>query len=371
MANAKHLEFIKKTLKTGDSSAWNAWRASNYRIDELHGYMSLVEVDLSSADLRGLWSFSHLDLADANLQNAKLQNTNFHSANLRRANLRGAELFNADLRRAVLDGADLSGADLRQANLGAASLIDVSLIGADLFNASLIGARLQRVNLEGANLSCCRVYGVSAWDLKLEKAIQSNLTITPPDKPTVTVDDLEVAQFIYLLLEREKLRSVIDTITSRAVLVLGRFTPERKTVLDAIAEELRKHHLLPIIFDFKGSAARDLTETIKILASISLFVIADVSNPKSSPLELQATVPDYQIPFVTIIQEGEEPFAMLDDLKKYDWVLKPVITYPSTEKLRKAFKKAILDRAWSKHQELQEQKSEKMKVQSVEDFLGN
>jgi hypothetical protein len=32
---------------------------------------------------------------------------------------------------------------------------------------------------------------------------------------------------------------------------------------------------------------------------------------------------------------------------------------------------AILDRAWSKHQELQEQKSEKMKVQSVEDFLGN
>jgi len=371
MANSKHLEFIKKALKTGDSSAWNTWRASKFRIDEVNGYMSLVNVDLSGADLQGFWSFSHLDLADVNFQNAKLQNTNFHSANLRRANLRGAELFNADLRRAVLDGADLSGADLRQVNLGAASLFDVNLSGADLFNAILIGAILQRANLKEANLSSCRVYGVSAWDLNLENAIQSDLLITPPGKPTVTVDDLEVAQFIYLLLEREKIRNVFDTITSRAVLVLGRFTSERKAVLDAIAEELRNYNLLPIIFDFEGSSARDLIETIKILAGMSLFVIADVSNPKSSPLELQATVPDYQIPFVTIIQEGEKPFSMLDDLKKYDWVLKPVLTYPSAEKLRKAFKKAILDRAWSKNQELREQKTEKLKVQSVEDFLSN
>jgi hypothetical protein len=103
---------------------------------------------------------------------------------------------------------------------------------------------------------------------------------------------------------------------------------------------------------------------------MSLFVIADVSNPKSSPLELQATVPDYQIPFVTIIQEGEAPFAMLDDLKKYDWVLQPVLTYSSPELLRKAFKKAILDRAWTKHHELKKQKADKMKTQSVEEFLG-
>jgi hypothetical protein len=155
------------------------------------------------------------------------------------------------------------------------------------------------------------------------------------------------------------------------VLILGRFTPERKAVLDVIAEELRTYRLLPIIFDFQGSTARDLTETIKILAGMSLFVIADVSNPKSSPLELQATVPDYQIPFVTIIQEGEQPFAMLDDLKKYDWVLKPVLTYPSAEKLRKAFRKAILDRALAKQRELQKQKTARMTIQSVEDFLEN
>ncbi len=104
---------------------------------------------------------------------------------------------------------------------------------------------------------------------------------------------------------------------------------------------------------------------------MSLFVIADVSNPKSSPLKLQATVPDYQVPFVTIIQEGGSPFAMLDGLNKYNWVLKPVLTYPSSQSLRKAFKKTILYRAWKKHYELQKQKAEKMKTQSVEDFLGD
>ncbi len=33
---------------------------------------------------------------------------------------------------------------------------------------------------------------------------------------------------------------MLSTITSKAVLILGRFSPERKAVLDAIADELRK-----------------------------------------------------------------------------------------------------------------------------------
>ena len=35
-------------------------------------------------------------------------------------------------------------------------------------------------------------------------------------------------------------------------------------------------------------------------------MIADVTDPKSSLFELQAAVPDYQIPFVPIIQKGEQ-----------------------------------------------------------------
>jgi hypothetical protein len=64
--------------------------------------------------------------------------------------------------------------------------------------------------------------------------------ITEPDEPLVTVDDLEVAQFVYLMLHNEKIRSVIDTITSKVVLILGRFTLDRKTVLERLRTELRR-----------------------------------------------------------------------------------------------------------------------------------
>ncbi len=197
---------------------------------------------------------------------------------------------------------------------------------------------------------------------------QTNLVITPEKESVVTVDDLEVAQFIYLLLNRQRLRNIIDTITSKVVLILGRFTPERKVVLDAMADEVRKYNLLPIIFDFERSTNRDFIETIKILAGLSLFVIVDITNPKSAPLELQATVPDYQIPFVPIIQRGEEPFSMFRDLPKYDWLLKPVMTYPSVETLLQHFKPAIIDRAIRKHKELQKQKLEQIDMLSIESF---
>jgi len=116
-------------------------------------------------------------------------------------------------------------------------------------------------------------------------------------------------------LDNKKIRDVINTLTSKSVLILGRFAlPERKAILDALRNKLREYDLLPIVFDFDRPTDKDFTETIKTLAGLCYFVIADITNPKSSPLELQATVPDYQIPFVPIIQEGEQPFAMMVDL---------------------------------------------------------
>jgi hypothetical protein len=85
--------------------------------------------------------------------------------------------------------------------------------------------------------------------LELEDASQSELVITPENEPTITIDNIEVAQFIYLLLNNEKIRGVIDTVARKVVLILGRFTPERKAVLDAIREELRKRDYLPVLFD--------------------------------------------------------------------------------------------------------------------------
>ena len=122
-------------------------------------------------------------------------------------------------------------------------------------------------------------------------------------------------------MHNEKIRNVVDTIGKKGVLILGRFTEERKLVLDAIRDRLRELGFVPMMFDFEKPLQRDFTETIRILARLSRFIIADITNPKPSPLELQATMPDYMIPFVPIIHENEEPFAMFRDLKqKYsDW----------------------------------------------------
>ncbi|MDE3091563.1 MAG: pentapeptide repeat-containing protein, partial [Chloroflexota bacterium] len=118
------------------------------------------------------------------------------------------------------------------------------------------------------------------------------------------------------------IRDVIDTIARKVVLILGRFTPERKTVLDAIREELRKRDYLPVLFDFDKPATRDITETMRTLAHLSRFIIADISDPSSIPLELQAVIPDLAVPVKPLLLSGQREFSMFVDLrKKYHWVL--------------------------------------------------
>jgi hypothetical protein len=86
---------------------------------------------------------------------------------------------------------------------------------ADLSGASLQGALLLDTDLTDADLIGCRGHGVSAWRVKLERAKQQSLIITDKNEPEITVDNIEVAQFIYLMLNNEKVRDVIDTITSK------------------------------------------------------------------------------------------------------------------------------------------------------------
>jgi uncharacterized protein YjbI with pentapeptide repeats len=375
MANDAHVAILKKGV-----DAWNAWRDENPDIrPDLKG-ADLRQADLRVANLRGAdlrvadlseaslsaAKLSGADLREANLSGADLSVAHLSAANLSEANLRetrfqGALLSGADLREANLRGADLRQADLRQANLGAATLHEADLfkadlsgailsgaklIAADLFKADLSGADLKRANLfaaslvntdlTGADLTGCYVYGVSAWSLKLdERTKQQNLIITNlvEGEPEITVDSLEVAQFIYLLLYNQKVRDVIDTITSKVVLILGRFTNERKAVLDALRAELRKRNYLPILFDFDVPATRDITETISLLARMARFVVADITDAKSIPQELSMVVPDLpSVPVQPLLLEGSAEYGMFEHFKRYPWVLE-TYSYPSSEHL--------------------------------------
>jgi hypothetical protein len=262
----------------------------------------------------------------------------------------------------ILSGADLRGANLSGANLRGADLRGADLSGADLRGADLREAQLVETNLVDAMLTGCAIYGISAWGAKLsEQTKQLGLIITPFDEAEVTVDDLEVAQFVYLLLHNEKIRHVIDTVGKKGVLLLGRFTEGRIAVLERLREELRKRGYLPIVFNFDKPETKDFTETVRLLAGLSKFVIADITNPKSAPLELQATVPEMMVPFRPIIEEGEKPFSMLQDLwiKHREWVFEPIY-YSSVDALIASLDEKIIRPAEARFVELLKRKADTM-----------
>jgi uncharacterized protein YjbI with pentapeptide repeats len=353
----------------GDANLGEANLSKAYFGEANLGGADLRRAVLREADLRGA-DIREADLHEADLSGANLIGADLWRADLNGANLRAADLIEADLSGANLGGADLSMADLLEANLKQpnlraadlreAGLIWVNLSAADLSEANLSaadlsGATLVGTHLRGADLTGCRIYGVSAWRLRLEVAKQQDLIITPEGKPEITVDNIEVAQFIFLLLQNKKIRDVIDTVGRKAVLILGRFTDERKAVLDALREELRKRDYLPILFDFDVPATRDITETVSLLARMARFIIADLTDPSSIPKELEAIVPSLAVPVQPLLEGASRPYAMFKDYWKYDWVL-PVYRYEGIDDLLAALADKVIAPAEAKVKALEDRK---------------
>jgi hypothetical protein len=301
MPNQEHLKLLEQ-----GRDVWNAWRKAHpetvpfLRGAQLDGYI------LSDYDL--------------------------HDAYLRRAHLKGARLDRCKLREANLSGAHLEGASLVAAEMAGVNLRAADMRGADLRDADLKSAILVDTDLRKSNLSGAHVYGISAWEVSLEGAQQQDLVVTRPGQPRVTTDDLEVAQFIYVLLNHQKLRNVFNTTTQRGVLILGRFGGGGIEVLRAVAAKLRDLGYLPIIFDFERPQQRTYTETVITLAGLCSFVIVDLSG-RSVPQELQATVNTLRMPFVPILEEGYLPHSMVKDFAELDYFFYPPIKFKTIEEL--------------------------------------
>lgn len=332
MANEEHLGILRSGVEE-----WNKWRQSNKKLRPDLSDSQLVGVSCVGANLRRVnlrnslaaaGNFLQADLRDADLSNASLRMASLHLANLERANLSGTTLVSAQL-----NGSNLKKANLTRANLAGAELLETNLTGAILNHTSLQGARFIRTKMRQAKIIECNAYGISVWDVDLEGAQQERISINDTDEPTITVDNLEICAFIRLLLNNKKIRNVIDTIASKAVLILGRFTPDRKIVLQRLHEELQSRDYVPIIFDFDRPLSRNMTETISTLAHLSRFVIADITSPRSVPQELQRIVPDLpSVPIQPIIHVSDKPWGMFGDYLEYPTVLPPH-QYESVEQL--------------------------------------
>ncbi len=178
--------------------------------------------------------------------------------------------------------------------------------------------------------------------MKLAGAIQKDIVITPDLQQAIQVDRLEIAQFIYLLLNNAEIRYVIETVTSKLVLILGRFTAERKPVLDGLRDALRQRNYLPVLFDFEKPSSRDLTETMATLAHMARFVLADITDAKSIPQELLAIVPNLpSVPIQPLLLASQQEYGMFEHFKHYPWVL-PVVLYESQNALLNSLQQTLL-----------------------------
>lgn len=349
--------------------AWNAWRQSNpdAYIDLRHADLfarfgkktttgeefPLPGVNLSSANVSGA-NLAKVDLTGADLSAVYGAGTNFQSAELNRANLSGAYLPEGDFRLTRLNGADLrlaaiddsdffmaemNGANLRSASLSRCQITECSFVnailaqtnfedtvlrdsdltGANMRGANLTGAGLVGANLSSADLSESRVFGTSVWKTVFDGTKQNNLIITPDGEPELTTDNLKIAQFIYLMMNNEEIRDIIDTIHSKVVLLLGRFTPERKPVLDAIRDELRKRDYISVMFDFTRPSSKTFIGTIKTLASMTRFVIADLTDARVVVQEIEMILREYpSVPVQPILIADQRPPSVILDYSDFD-----------------------------------------------------
>lgn len=384
------IEPHSEILRQG-ATVWNQWRKENPNVKPQLQHVNLDDAylagaNLTDADFSGAYLFGtnfqdcelvRANFEDAQMADARLTLSNASYAVFRRAHLAFAELRNvnfshADLseaglggvyaRESIFEDADLSGAKLNGSDFRASNFVRARLPkvfarganfsqcvldGADLTGANLAEAILVGVSLKNAYLKGSNVYGVAAWDVDLTGTDQSDLVLAVPGGTMIQIDSIRAAQFAHLLIRNANIHDVINTVASKVVLLLGRFSLlERKAVLEGLRTELSRRGYIPIVFDFDRPIGRDIIETVLILAGMSLFVIADVTGAKSTPLELQATVPNFMIPFVPIIQHDEKAFSMLSDLRNQypDRVLQ-TLEYDDMDQLRAAFDGGILQLA--------------------------
>lgn len=318
------------------SAKFNTCDLNNTRFMNIRHYDSKFST-IKNANLEAI------PLIGVNLSGINLNGANLNRANLQKANLSGSDLRNANLTGANLSEADLSGSQLIGATLEEAILRDANLKDANLDNASLISCSLVGANLDGANLSNCEVYGISTWDIKItDRTIMKDLIISKTDQPLMTIDDIEVAQFLYTILDNRKISQVIDTMRTRCVLILGSFDDASKVTLNLLKNVIRINGHIPMIFNFEPPRNQELMETVRTMALLSNFVIVDLSNRSGQLHELANLVKDTFVPFVTIAKSGTVITAMHGEFKHYYWYRQEYFAFSKDEEFPQLFKEQII-----------------------------
>lgn len=187
----------------------------------------------------------------------------------------------------------------------------------------------------------------------MEQALQTDLRLArsrDDRQRVITVNSVQTAVVVNLLLESGGLSTLVDALSFKTVLLMGRFTGEQKAFFDVLKEELFNRNYVAVSFDFENPTNRSLAEMLTMLAGMSRFIIADLTNA-IVPIELARIVPQLSsVPIVPLIERSEKPFAIFNDLSRlYSWVLEPTV-YTGTRDVPQLVAQ-IVERAESKIRE--------------------
>ena len=337
-ANLEGVDFRGADLTEADLSNANLQDA-DFRKATLEGVTfsgsSLIGANLYEADLSGL-DIRRAVLRGAILKGAKLRDANLIRAEIDYTNLSGCDLRGAKLIRASLRNSDLREADFSEADLGEADLSNADLRGAKLCSSRLVESNLTRANLIRSDLTGCKVYGVSVWDTRIGKRTKMrDLVISKDEQPLITVYDIEIAHFIYMILENTKVKNVIDTLRTKAILILGAFDDESMPIFTILKEAIRGYGYLPLLFDFEAPETQEYMETVRTMALLSSFVIVDLSSRSGQLHELASLVRDTYIPFATIARDGTKITAMQGEFRHCYWYKEKYFSYSSENAVKR------------------------------------
>ena len=230
--NSHHLAMLKKGAKS-----WNKWRGRNPEVipqltgidllsencQDLSGYnldyadlndvsgtaISFRDASLNNANLKNVKfegsDFSRASLVEANLENAQFKDIWFGQADLTQANFKDALLSFTNFENANMYMANLSGVEGVRVTLKKAFLKKANLTGINLVNSFFDDANLNEATLKKVTLNDCSVYGVSLWGTKADEIKLNDVYISPKIESSLTINDLKLAQTIYLHRENPSL----------------------------------------------------------------------------------------------------------------------------------------------------------------------
>ncbi|HKB13115.1 MAG TPA: pentapeptide repeat-containing protein [Vicinamibacterales bacterium] len=309
------------------------------------------EASFCGADFRGA-SFEFADLVDSYCIGSDFREALFVHGTLSEVDFSRSNLRHAQFHSCTALDADFSGADLRGAEISFSNVSASSFTAAKLQGASLAGTQIVDCSFDGANLTGARVFGVTPWNVDLAGATQRDLVITPAGAARVTVDDLELAQFVHLMLDNRNLRRMIDTMTARAALVVGAFGTVRADRLAVLQQAIRARGCVPLTIDVTRQVGPDLVSQTTLLARLARFVVADFTAAPQIVQLLEAFVPEVAAPVLTLDSSAARKRVTYADGWKYAWYL-GTTPYRDTKQLARLVNGKWLDAAGRRHAELQ------------------